>query len=252
MTTAFLLLAAFSAGLLAATAGGGGLIQLPALLASMPHRETVELLGTNKVSANLGTTAAAINYQRRVRSSFSMLVALALPAFIGSALGALLATSIPTSAFKPIILVILIGVVIYTWRKPTMGEVESFKHHPRLRIQIGSICAFIIGFYDGLIGPGTGSFLLLAFVAILGYAFLEASAMAKVVNVFTNLGAIIVFGIHGVIIWGLGLMMGVANIAGGLLGSRIALRGGSQLVRKVFMAVTTALIIKIAFDILNA
>ena len=252
MTTAFLLVAAFSAGLLDSIAGGGGLIQLPSLLAAFPQKETVELLGTNKVAANLGTTAAAINYQRSVRSGAKLLLALAIPAFIGSVLGALLATSIPTAAFKPIILVILIGVVIYTWRRPTLGAIESFKHHPRLRTQIGALCALVIGFYDGLIGPGTGSFLLLAFVAILGYAFLQASAMAKVVNIFTNLGAIVVFGFHGVIMWGLGLMMGAANIAGGLIGSRLALKGGSTLVRKVFLVVTSLLIIKIAFDILNA
>lgn len=252
MTTTLLLLAAFSAGLLDAIAGGGGLIQLPSLLAAFPQKEAVDLLGTNKVAANMGTTAAAINYQRSIRSSGKMLIALAIPAFIGSALGALLATSIPTSAFKPIILVILIFVVIYTWRKPQMGAIESFKHHPRLRTQIGALCACVIGFYDGLIGPGTGSFLVLAFVAILGYAFLQASAMAKVVNIFTNLGAIVIFGMSGVIMWGLGLMMGVANIAGGLIGSRIALKGGSQLVRKVFLVVTSLLILKIALDILKA
>jgi len=252
MTTAFLLLAAFSAGLIDAIAGGGGLIQLPSLLAAYPNKETVELLGTNKVAANLGTTAAAINYQRSFRSSLSMLVALAIPAFIGSSVGALLATSIPTAAFKPIILMVLVFVVIYTWRRPQMGAIESFKHHPRLRTQIGALCAFVIGFYDGVIGPGTGSFLVLAFVAILGYAFLQASAMAKVVNIFTNLGAIVVFGFHGAIMWGLGLMMGLANIIGGVIGSRMALKGGSQLVRKVFLSVTSLLILKIAFDIVSA
>lgn len=252
MTTTFLLLAAFSAGLLDAIAGGGGLIQLPALLAALPQRETVELLGTNKVAASLGTTASAINYQRSIRSGAKLLIALAIPAFIGSVLGALLATSIPTSAFKPIILCILIFVVIYTWRRPQLGAIESFRHHPRMRTQIGALCALLIGFYDGLIGPGTGSFLVLAFVAILGYAFLQASAMAKVVNIFTNLGALVIFGFHGAIMWGLGLTMGAANIAGGLIGSRLALRGGSQLVRKVFLFVTMLLICKIAIDIFSA
>ena len=204
------------------------------------------------MSANLGTTAAAINYQRSIRSGAKLLLALAIPAFLGSVLGALLATSIPTSAFKPIILIVLTGVLVYTWRRPTLGAIESFKHHPRLRTQIGALCAFILGFYDGLIGPGTGSFLVLSFVAILGYAFLQASAMAKVVNIFTNLGAIMVFGLHGSIMWGLGLTMGAANIAGGLIGSRLALKGGSQLVRKVFMGVTLLLITKIAIDIASA
>jgi uncharacterized membrane protein YfcA len=110
----------------------------------------------------------------------------------------------------------------------------------------------IIGFYDGLIGPGTGSFLVLTLVAVLGFAFLSASAIAKVVNVATNLGAIIIFGLNGEIIWKIGLTLAIANIAGGLIGARIALRGGSNLVRKVFMGVTLALIVKVAIDTFSA
>lgn len=249
LTFAFLLLAAACAGFIDAIAGGGGLIQLPSMLAALPHTETVTLLGTNKVSANLGTTASALTYRRRVKSDPKLLLAMVIPALMGSAGGALLASFIPTKSLKPIVFLLLIAVVIYTWKKPTLGEVESLRHHPHLRMKIASMSALGIGFYDGLIGPGTGSFLLLIFVAVLGYAFLQASAMAKVVNVATNLGAIIVFGIHGVVWWKLGLAMGVFNIAGGLIGARVAIRGGSTLVRKVFLLMTTLLILKIGIDI---
>jgi uncharacterized membrane protein YfcA len=108
--------------------------------------------------------------------------------------------------------------------------------------------ALVIGFYDGLIGPGTGSFLVLTLVAIFGFAFLSASAIAKVVNVATNFGAILIFGLNGEILWKIGLTLAIANVAGGFLGAHLAIRGGSSLVRKVFMAITLALIVKVGFD----
>ena len=121
------------------------------------------------------------------------------------------------------------------------------KHSTKNRTLLGILIAAVIGFYDGIFGPGTGSFLVLAMVW-LGFAFLSASAIAKVVNVSTNLGAIIVFGLHGVILWQIGLTLAVANVAGAIIGAKLAIRGGSTLVRKVFLVVTVALIIKVAID----
>ena len=115
-------------------------------------------------------------------------------------------------------------------------------------MQIAIVAGLVIGFYDGIFGPGTGSFLMLVLVASLGYAFITASAIAKVVNVSTNLGAIIIFGIHSAILWQIGMILAVANITGSVVGSRLAIRGGSVLVRKVFLIVTIALIIKVGID----
>ena len=249
MTIAFLLLAAFSAGILDGIAGGGGLIQLPALLAALPHKETVEILGTSKVAATMGTSASAATYRRKISIDPKLVVAMAIPAFIGAAGGAILASHLSTRALKPIVLIVLLIVVIYTFLNPKLGEVESLKHHPKKRMQIGGLCALGIGFYDGVVGPGTGSFLMLAFVAVLGFSFLQASPMAKMVNVTTNLGAIIIFGFHSAVMWQLGLAMGAANLCGGLIGARIGLRGGSLLIRRIFMMVTTLLIIKIGADL---
>jgi len=173
---------------------------------------------------------------------------MALPAFFGAMCGASLASHIATQVLKPLVVSLLIAVLIYTWRRPQLGQIESLRHSPNKRLKIAACAALLIGFYDGLIGPGTGSFLVLTLVAVLGFAFLSASAIAKVVNVATNLGAILVFGFNGEIIWKVGLTLAIANVAGGLIGARIALRGGSNLVRKVFMAVTLALIIKVAID----
>lgn len=244
----FLLCASFFAGFVDSIAGGGGLIQLPALLIGLPKTETVTVLGTNKLASVFGTATAASLYRRQIKPEPKVLIAMALPAFIGSAAGASLASKIPTSSMRPIVLVLLIVVAIYTWLKPDLGKFELLKHHSTRRIQIAIGAGAVIGFYDGIFGPGTGSFLMLVLVASLGYAFITASAIAKVVNVSTNLGAILIFGIHGAIIWQIGLALGVANVTGAVLGSRLAIRGGSTLVRKVFLIVTVALIIKVGID----
>ena len=244
-TGIFLLAASFFAGFVDSIAGGGGLIQLPALLIGLPKSETAEVLGTNKLSAVFGTTTAAALYRKQIKPDPKVLIAMGFPAFLGSAGGAVLASKIPTSSMRPMVLVLLIVVAIYTWFKPDLGKFENLRHHSKRRVQIAAIAGAVIGFYDGIFGPGTGSFLMLILVASLGYAFITASAIAKVVNVATNVGAILVFGIHGAVIWQIGIIMGVANISGAIIGSRLAIKGGSTLVRKVFLIVTVALIIKV-------
>ena len=247
-TILFLVIASFFAGFIDSIAGGGGLIQLPALLIGLPKSETVTVLGTNKFASVFGTTTAAALYRRQIKPDPKALIAMAIPAFIGSMAGALLASKLPTDAMRPIVLVLLIAVAIYTWRKPDLGKVEILRHAPKKHNQISMAAGLIIGFYDGIFGPGTGSFLMLILVASLGYAFISASAIAKIVNVSTNIGAIIVFGLNGVILWKLGLLMAVSNVTGAIVGSRLAIKGGSTLVRKVFLLVTMALIIKVGID----
>jgi uncharacterized membrane protein YfcA len=244
-TALFLLAASFFAGFIDSIAGGGGLIQLPALLIGLPKSETAEVLGTNKLSSVFGTTTAAALYRKQIKPDPKILIAMGLPAFLGSAGGAVLASKIPTSSMRPMVLVLLIVVAVYTWFKPDLGKFENLRHLPKRRVQIAAIAGVIIGFYDGIFGPGTGSFLMLILVASLGYAFITASAIAKVVNVATNVGAILVFGINGAVIWQIGIIMGVANISGAVVGARLAIKGGSTLVRKVFLFVTVALIVKV-------
>lgn len=244
-TALFLLAASFFAGFIDSIAGGGGLIQLPALLIGLPKSETAEVLGTNKLSAVFGTTTAAALYRKQIKPDPKILIAMGLPAFLGSAGGAVLASKIPTSSMRPMVLVLLIIVAVYTWFKPDLGKFENLRHLPKRRVQIAAIAGVVIGFYDGVFGPGTGSFLMLILVASLGYAFITASAIAKVVNVATNVGAIMVFGINGAVLWQIGIILGIANITGAVIGARLAIKGGSTLVRKVFLLVTVALIIKV-------
>lgn len=243
-----MLVAALCAGFVDAIAGGGGLIQLPALLIGLPQSSVVQVLGTNKLSSFFGTTAAAIMYRRRVKPDLRFTIAMALPAFAGSMSGALLAAHIPTHALRPIVLVLLIAVAVFTWSRPTLGEIELLRHTSQRRMLIAIVVGAVIGFYDGIFGPGTGTFLMLVLVALLGFAFLTASSIAKVVNVSTNLGAIVVFGLHGVILWRLGLVLALANVMGGMLGAHVAIRGGSALVRRVFLLVTVMLIVKVGVD----
>lgn len=245
---AFMVTAAFFAGFVDAIAGGGGLIQLPALLIGLPQSSVVQVLGTNKLASFFGTSAAAIMFRRRVKPDLAFTLTMALPAFFGSISGALLAASIPTDALRPLVLILLVVVVVYTWRRPALGEIEVLRHTSRRRTLIAILAGAGIGFYDGIFGPGTGTFLMLVLVALLGFAFLMASSIAKIVNLSTNLGAIVVFGLHGVILWRLGLVLALANVLGGVLGAHMAIRGGSPLVRRVFLLVTMVLILKVGID----
>ncbi len=245
----FLVLASAFAGFVDSIAGGGGLIQLPSLLISLPNTAPSVLLGTNKLPSFLGTLGATASYLRKIKPDFKLAFAMALPAFIGSGLGAGVATKIPRDAFRPIILILLIVVAIYTWRKKDLGLVENFRFARHHQVGMGAAAGLVIGFYDGIFGPGTGSFLMLILVALLGFAFLQASVTAKIVNLATNLGAILVFGFNSQIMWILGLTMAVGNITGGFLGARWALKGGSELIRKVFLFVTAVLILRLAYDI---
>jgi len=243
-----LLLAATFAGLVDSLAGGGGLIQLPALLVSLPDTSPSVILGTNKVPSFLGTFGATASYLRKVRPDFKLAAVMALPAFIGSALGASVATMIPKDAFRPVILFLLIIVAIYAYLRKDLGQIASAKFERNRRLLIGAIVGAVIGFYDGIFGPGTGSFLMLALVALLGFAFLQASVTAKLVNLATNLGAIAVFGFNSQILWALGLTMAAGNILGGFIGAKAGMKGGSVLIRRAFLVVTTALIIRLCYD----
>ena len=249
LTLVFILVAAFSAGFVDAIAGGGGLIQLPALLISFPDREVAEVSGTNKLGSIFGTSAAALNYHRNIKTDPKLLLAMVLPAFIGSGSGSLLATQISTEQLKVAIVVMLVAVFVYTLARPDLGKVEVLKGAAKRQRTVGAVAGLTIGFYDGFIGPGTGTLLMIVLVAALGFAFVGASAIAKVVNVATNFASILVFGISGSIMWMVGLAVGICNLAGGIIGSHVAIRRGSDFVRKFYLVVTFALIVRVLFDL---
>jgi uncharacterized membrane protein YfcA len=244
----FLALASGFAGFVDAMAGGGGLIQLPALLIGLPNKDLALILGTNKVPSIFGTTAAARNYFKNIKPDIPLTISMMGPAFIGSITGAAFAATIPKDFFKPFIVFLLITVAIYTWRKPALGMNENLKFTHKKRLLFVALIGLLIGFYDGIFGPGTGTFLVFFLVSGIGYAFLKASATAKLVNIATNAGAILSFQLTGHIWWQLGLLLAFANVAGAVIGSRLAIKGGSPLVRKVFLAVIFLLIARVAWD----
>jgi len=237
--------AALLAGWVDAVVGGGGLIQLPALLLGLPGSSPAQLLATNKLGSICGTSVSALTYARRLRPDLRTAVSVAVPAYVGAIGGAFVGLHIPKAAFNPIILVLLIAVGAYTLLKPSLGEVTDLRHSAGRHTSYAVLVGLAIGCYDGALGPGTGSFLVFALVGLLGYAFLEASALAKIANFATNLGALTVFVPHGEVIWTVGLWLGVMNLLGGYLGARSALRLGSGFVRAVFVVVVSAFIVRI-------
>ena len=244
----FLAIASGFAGFVDAMAGGGGLIQLPALIVGLPNKELPLILGTNKVPSIFGTAAAARNYFKNIKPDIPLTLSMMGPAFIGSMGWASLAAAVPKDFFKPFIVFLLIAVAIYTWVKPELGMSENLKYTHKKRLVIVALIGLLIGFYDGIFGPGTGTFLVFFLVSGIGYAFLKASGTAKLVNISTNAGAILSFQLTGHIWWQLGLLLAVANVTGAIIGSRLAIKGGSPLVRKVFLAVTFLLIARVAWD----
>ena len=246
-----LLFAAFFAGGIDAIVGGGGLLQVPALLLTLNGYPTALLLGTNKLASVWGTGSAAVVYNRKVRVDRKEAGAMAGLAFLGAIIGALIASQLSTSALKPIVVVALLAVFVYVWRNPTVGATSEAKLTPSRRRLVTLTGGAGIGFYDGLVGPGTGSFLVFLLVGAVGLAFIEASAIAKIVNTATNLGAILWFASHGNVLIGLGLAMGAANLAGSQIGSRLAIAKGSTWVRKVFLVVVLALLIRLIYDMVK-
>ena len=248
-TIALIVLAGFAAGWVDAVVGGGGLLQLPALLL-VPGISPVQALATNKLGSVFGTTTSAVTYYRRAHPDLKTAIPMATVALAGSFGGAILATLLPEEVIKPVIIAALIAVGLFTLFRPTAGELTELRHTGSRHYAVAGVIGLVIGGYDGLIGPGTGSFLIIAMVAFMGYNFLAASAKAKIVNMATNLGALAFFLPTGHLLWGLGLVLGVANMAGGYLGARMAVTKGSRFIRIVFLSVVGALILKLGYDVL--
>lgn len=251
LTFALLALAGLSAGFVDAVVGGGGLIQLPALVVGLPGASPVQILATNKLGSVCGTTVSAATYYRRVRPDPRTFIPLMVCAFLGSVGGAFVASQIPRSAFDPIILVVLVVVGTYVVLKPDLGAVTALRFAGRRHTQAAMIAGALVGFYDGALGPGTGSFFVFSLVGLLGYNFLEASAKARMANWATNIAALCVFVPQGAVLWEVGLVMGAANLVGGYAGARLAVARGAKFVRVFFMLVVAAFIVTIGSDVLG-
>lgn len=245
----FLCIAAFLAGFVDAIVGGGGLIQTPVGLVLLPQYPVATVLGTLKIPAFSGTSFAAIQYARMVKLNYKRLAAMTAIAFCAAVAGSRLLTIVSSHFMKPILLVILIGVAIYTYTKKNFGVHTEKDHSDSQQWWYAAGISLVIGFYDGFIGPGAGSFLILAFVTLLGFDFLKASAHAKFVNLATNLGSIIFFAISGKIIYAIALPMALCNALGGFAGARFAILKGNAFIRILFLVVVCGTILRFAYDI---
>jgi len=239
----------FIAGFIDAVVGGGGLIQLPALLINLPNTSIPTLFGTNKIAALSGTTFSAIQYSKKIKFNFKVLTVIAFCAAIASFLGAKTVSYINVNTLKPLILIILILIAIYTFIKKDLGTIQTKKLPFNEMMIYGSLIGLVIGFYDGFFGPGTGSFLVLAFVVVFGFEFVEASAYSKVINCVTNIFALIVFIKLENYLLELAILMAICNITGNIIGTKLALKRGNSFVRTIFLAIVTLMILRYAYDI---
>jgi uncharacterized protein len=243
---------AFLAGLVDAVAGGGGLIQVPALFAVFPSLPPAILLGTNKFSAITGTTIATLRYSWSVPIQWRAVLPAAGVAGIGAVAGAKTVTLIDPAILRPLVLVLLGGMAVYTVTRPKLGEnptaVAPLKQGSRGFYAVTAV----FGFYDGFFGPGAGSVMMFALVRLFGYDFLRAAATTKVLNLATNFGALVLFMLTGNVLYAIALPMAALNIAGGFLGAHFAVRRGSRFIRTVFLVVVVTLIGKVLFDMLKS
>ena len=236
------------AGFVDAVVGGGGLILVPALFATYPIAHPATLLGTNKSASIWGTLFAARQYNRRVQLAWRALLVASLLAFAGSWAGAYLLTLVSPQYLRQALPALLIGLLAYTLWNKQLGQTHAARFAPRKQAVYMAAIGAVIGFYDGFFGPGTGSFLVFLLVKVLGFDFLQASAHSKVLNLFSNLAAVILLASQGHVWWQVGIPLALANVVGSVLGSRMALRHGTVFVRWLFMLVVTALAVKTAHD----
>lgn len=240
---------AFAAGFIDAVVGGGGLIQTPAALVLLPQFPVATVIGSLKIPSFTGTSLAALQYMRKVKMDWMMLSIMTVIAFVAAFFGSKLLSIIDNDFMKPLLLVILVFVAIYTYSKKNFGIHTEKEHSKKEKLIYSVLISSVIGFYDGFIGPGAGSFLVLAFITLMGFDFLKASANAKMVNLATNLGSILFFVGSGRVLYTIAIPMAISNAAGGAIGARVAISKGNRFIRIFFLLVVTGTLIRFAYDV---
>lgn len=251
-TTLFLLcLTALTAGFIDSVVGGGGLVQIPALFLLFPHFPVPRVIGTNRFSSFMGTGVAAWQYIQRVAVPWPIVLWAAMAASICSFLGARLSSLLPGAVLKPIMLVLMTGIAIYTYRNKTLGKEENLRIAPDKLPWLAGALGGAIGFYNGFVGPGTGSLLVFGFVSLLGFDFLRASAQAKIINVVADVSSLIFFITNGYVTYELAIPMMLCNMAGSFIGSRMAIGRGSAFIRALFLIVVFGLIARFGYEVVR-
>ena len=244
-----LCIASFFAGFVDAIVGGGGLIQSPVALILLPSLPVSTIMGSLKIPGFSGTSFASYQYLKKVKLNWKLFSLMASVAFCASFLGSNLLTLVNNDFMKPVLLFVLIFLAIYTFTKKDFGQVQDRNVSTKLQLIYGLIISFVVGFYDGFIGPGTGIFFVVCFISILGFDFLHASANAKMVNLATNFGSITLFVLKGKIMWIFALPMAFCNALGGWIGAKLALKNGNEFIRIFFLIVVLCALIRFGYDV---
>jgi uncharacterized membrane protein YfcA len=247
-TLILLCIVAFFAGFVDAIVGGGGLIQTPAGLILLPNEPVARVIGSLKVPAFTGTFFATRNYLKLVKIPLPRLLLFTSVAFIAAFIGSYCLTNMSNQFMKPVLIVVLLIIALYTYFKKDLGLKAAFKEVQFPWYKGVAICVGL-GFYDGFIGPGAGALLVLAFIGSLGFDFLQANAHAKVVNLATNLGSIFLFVLKGSILWSIALPMAFCNALGGILGSKMAIKKGNKFIRTLFLLVIIGTLCRLGYDV---
>lgn len=242
---------AFCAGLIDAAVGGGGLIQIPALFNVYPAAPPATLFGTNKLASICGSSVAARNYIGKVHVAWSLVLPATLSAFVMAFLGAATVSFVPQNLMRPVVLVLVVAMAIYTFWKKDFGTIRHVVQVGTRERVLSVLIGGAIGFYDGLFGPGTGSFLIFLFIRYFSFDFLQASAAAKLVNIATNLAALLYFLPTGNVLYAVAIPMAVFNMGGGWVGSRVAMKHGAGFIRMLFLFLLVILTVKLAYGIVG-
>ncbi len=244
-----LCLAALAAGFIDSIVGGGGLVQTPATLITLPQYPVATLLGTTKIPSFTGTSMAAFQYAKKVKLQWRLLAIMCSIALLAAFAGSKTVAVTSNAFMKPVIFFMLIIVAVYTFTNKNFGVAKSNPNKKKNELLYAALFAVLIGFYDGFIGPGAGSFLVLFFISILHFDFLKASAHAKFVNLATNMGSIIFFAGSGHILFQFAIPMAVCNLIGSHFGSRLAILKGNAFIRIFFLIVIAITILRFGYDI---
>jgi uncharacterized protein len=243
--------AALLAGFVDSIVGGGGLVQVPALFILYPSFEIPRIIGTNRFSSFMGTAVAGYQYAKKVQIPWRTVIYAGIGAGIMAYLGAKISDIVDEKILKPVILVLMSGIAIYTFKKKDLGQEEKLKYNLQIIPIYGLIIGSSAGFYNGFVGPGTGSLLVFGFVSIIGFGFLKASAISKIVNVIADVASLGYFIIEGYVQFEIAIPMMLCNMTGSYLGSKMAILKGNEFVRNFFLVVIFALILRFGWDVVN-
>ena len=242
-------LAGFLAGLLDSIVGGGGLILTPAMLNLHPGLAILQTIATQRTSSIFGTSVAAWNYLRRIRIERRVLLPACASALLCSLVGVHFAQAMDQQLLKWLVLAVCLVLAVYTVVRRDFGLIEARRFHPSREALAAAAVGGACGFYNGLIGPGTGTLMVFAFVSVLGLDFLKSSGVSKASNVAADLSSWTVLALGGYVIWLLAIPLILGNMAGSYIGSHLAIRRGQRFVRYFFLIVVLGLVAKLAWDL---